>query len=398
MARKFEYGLIFVFMFMFCFSIYGQTFNEKREAIMKKYEELVQSGKMTREEADKKKAEELKILHQQDEKEMIKSKDVPMHLYGKVVDQNGDSVESVSITYSYWYYKPSAGPNNLFMDRKEEKILTSKDGLFEISARGMGLTINVLGKDGYDVKGMPHAHFDFEEDGTYRNSTLREEQFKSPDPNNPEIFVIRKKGEPTMLFTSGGTSSISFKRNEEAIYGISVIGPAGYNCRRYDGAQSYEGRIDLFVSAKLEEDAFNLTLKANGAKGSGIVVSEEKLYAAPDGEYKNEYSLKVTKQYDSFHPLYLYCRTGDPLVYSEIKLEVYASEDQFVVKFYTTCNPYGEKNLDHGRYLYSSSKIESLKDEAWKSLKEKKYPPKPDFKALEEEGKKEYLKKTKQSQ
>lgn len=336
----------------------AEEWKTQKVEMEKKYLKLVEDGKITEEQAIKDMEKEANAWMEKRVKEERKEyeKELPTmpykYFYGKVVDQNGDPVEGADVDYG------------VFDIRKH--TITDKNGLFKINEKGIrSLDILIRGKEGYDAKStLPKVYY-YEKDGSYK---YENELSRTPDPTTPEIFKLRKKGEPTMLLTSGGTSNMSFDKEKESSFSIDVLSPAGYNCSPFDSSGKATKRVDLLVSSEYMDGAFIIKIKAIGEKGAGLILSEEKLYDAPDDRYNAEYELKAAKQYGAYDPLYLYCRTGEPLVYSMLKLEIYPSEQSVKVKFYSYCNPYGERNFEQGRYMYSTKKIEALKDEAWKAL------------------------------
>jgi hypothetical protein len=383
----------------FAGGVWGQTFNEQREAIMKKYEDLVKNGKLTREEADEKKAKELQSIRQTTLMEETKLTDRPMHLYGKVIDQNGDPVESALLSYSYYFYSSSAGPNDLFQGYKKDQVKTNKDGLFEIKATGDGkIIIKLLGREGYDEKGISLVDYEYDKSGAYHKRLDPDERFKQPDPKNPEIIRIRKKGEPTIVLTSDGEYNLSWNPEQEKSYAVCFI--CDYNREDIEKIISAGKRIDLIASGKYDGENYQITFKVEGEKDTGVLLGDEKLYEAPNAGYKPEVEMILKQQTGTnTQTMYLYAKTGSPPIYSRLRLNVYLNPDSksISIKYYSYTNPYGDMSFEEGKYMYSSEKYDSLKNETWKSLRQGKYPPKPDFKALEEEGKKEYLKTHKES-
>jgi len=63
--------------------------------------------------------------------EISKNFDKPIHLYGKVVDQNGDSVEDAVVKCEYGFFDKSVGVLNMYIGTKRLTLLTDKEGRFE---------------------------------------------------------------------------------------------------------------------------------------------------------------------------------------------------------------------------------------------------------------------------
>lgn len=381
-----------------------QSLNEKQQEIYKKYEDLVKNGKMTRQEAEKKIVKEVSLLYFAFEKEDIIKSEREIEFYGKVIDQNGESVEGALIACSYGVYNPKAKLGDIMDLSKLEvkRIFTNKEGMFQLKTKTLGgITVEIKGRDGYDAYGILPFDFVFDDKGNYALKKINNETtpFKRPDPNNPEIFQIRKKGEPTIVITSEGEYNLKWTQEEENRYAICFI--CDYSRENLEKIISAGKRIDLIVTGKYETGEYRIKFKAEGEKGAGVLLREDKLYEAPSEGYQSEVEILINPKTDlTKRTLYLYARTGNLLIFSRLRLNIYLSSDlkSLTIRYYSYTNPYGERSFEEGQYMFSSDKYETLKIESWKSLREGYYPKKPDFRALEEEGKKEYLKKQKETQ
>lgn len=119
----------------------------------------------------------------------------PISFYGKVLDQDGQPVEDVLVRMN-WTDTSKEGTS-----RAERK--TSENGDFSITEiHGKSLGILSLEKEGYlpAKKTNPHS---FEYGGFW------EPDYHEPDPNNPVIFYLKRKGQPAPLVKSEGKMVIS---------------------------------------------------------------------------------------------------------------------------------------------------------------------------------------------
>ena len=130
----------------------------------------------------------------------------PLRLYGVVVDQDGNPVPSAAVSY---------GVSNKIVNT--ESILGSTrgetrsgtDGRFEISERGMGISVRVSKEGYYQILGDdPRASAR----GFYNGDNPGKSDELLPPSSAPAVFVLRKMGNaiPLVQFKSG---SIMVDRN-----------------------------------------------------------------------------------------------------------------------------------------------------------------------------------------
>lgn len=317
----------------------------------------------------------------------------PVDFIGKILDQNGDAVSGATVKYSYSYF---CYGEEWFQCTKGGSAQTDENGFFEVKEKkAESFRIEKIKADGYDT-GMADNSFKGEW-MFFKSSPFFNCQGKR---DNPAIFVLRKKGEPTMLFTSGEEQHFAFNQQENQSYAVCLAGYVGrYPNMPLEKALSEKRRIDLTATAKFENGICKLTLEAVGAKNAGLLVNEEQLYEAPTNGYESKAVVEVEDKEGNRKKIFLYVKSGDPLIYSRIDVETVRTNEGLYVKYYSWTNPYGERGLEQGCYMSRMEETyKKLKHEAADSLTKGKYPPKPDFKALEEEGKKEYLKTHKDMQ
>jgi len=130
----------------------------------------------------------------------------PLRLYGVVVDQEGNPVPGASVGFSV-SNKIVNTESILGSTRGETR--TDPDGRFEISERGMGISVRVS-KDGYyqvlgdDPRASARGFYNGDNPGKIDKSL--------PPSSAPAVFVLRKMGKaiPLVQFKSG---SIMVDRN-----------------------------------------------------------------------------------------------------------------------------------------------------------------------------------------
>lgn len=129
----------------------------------------------------------------EDVAEEMKWINTPINFWGKVVDEDGNPIPDVTVSYTA-------------MDKPLEQLIRDQgtrhtgkseaNGLFSITGiKGMGLGIQVT-KDGYYQT----------KQSAYSIGYAVPSEHKPPSPNDPTIFVLRKMGEtePLKVVSSGG--------------------------------------------------------------------------------------------------------------------------------------------------------------------------------------------------
>jgi hypothetical protein len=372
MSRK-----MFVIAWSLIFGLFAFAQMDREHEVQKMLQEQVKSGKLTQEEADKKFYEEMA-------KEMVK-KNVSITFYGKVIDQDGTPVTQAVVKCGISAY--SLNPLE-FMTFKETVVQTNSEGIFEVKdKRGESITIKEIIKDGYEdsfyVTNKSAKYTDYGYVFEHRMETS-----KRPDLKSPEIFKIRKKGEPVLLLTH--SSNFAFKKGEGKKYTINSVSTY-LGMALLEDAQRKGKRIDIILSCEYENGAYIFSIEPIGDR-AGVIASNEKPYMASETGYLPKYrtTIKDAPMQDK-QILYFLVKSGDPSVYSRLTVELRTQDSgsenaRLAGKYDSACNPYGGRELEQ---VWGLDDYRQLENQAWNSLiKEKKYPLKPDFKALQKEAKK----------
>jgi len=130
--------------------------------------------------------------------------------------------------------------------------------------------------------------------------------------------------------------------------------------------------------------------------GSGIFASDEELYEAPEGEYRDEWSF-MARDMDLPEDHFLYVKSRTPSIYSRVEItDIRVTREHVRIYGSSTTNPYGDRVLDSVDFPPYSTEPEieriyqvgdRLEEEAKAALREGRLPPRPKIMALIEAAK-----------
>ena len=245
----------------------------------------------------------------------------PIEFYGKVVDANTNAVEGASITFA-WSEKPT----------KEGELRSSTvsdvEGLFSLHGKH-GPSLEVwFSKEGYyssqhGQMGFSYYHGDF-----------------SPDPVNPVIFLLRKKGQGAELITSD--NGIRLK--------VDARVPRDNTPVRVDFFRkqaSASGQLEIRQNKPPWKDAKEWSFRLSIPDGGLVENQDEFQFEAPEANYlptveyrftngETNWTTQVTKQF--------YITFGQPRKYGWLRVESNLAQETIFLTY--AINPSGSRNLE----------------------------------------------------
>jgi hypothetical protein len=256
--------------------------------------------------------------------QMLASWQAPIEFYGKVVDENSNAVTGAKVSF-HWVEEPKPEGN------RTSTTTSDANGLFSLQgARGPSLAVSVS-KEGYYTsrQGLPEFRYGLFQDGNF-----------SPDPQNPVVFHLKKKGPSEPL--------ASLKRN----YSIPRDGtPVSINIDT--GATTPGENGNVVVRCWTQDQG-----KSSGQKydwrcrvtipGGGIVSTDEEFaFVAPETGYKP--STEITMPADrndwtSDVDLRFFFRLADGR-YGRMTFSMIAGGQHFCM-IDSVLNPAGSRNLE----------------------------------------------------
>jgi hypothetical protein len=247
----------------------------------------------------------------------------PIEFYGKVVDENTNPVERANITFG-WSETPD--------ESGEMKMTTQSDaeGLFSLHDKhGPSLEVWVS-KEGYYS-----SH-----NGQWGFSYMHSNDRYLPDPQNPVIFILHKKGQGVELITSeNGMRS-----------DVWVRIPKDNTPVRVDFFQkqvSATGQLEISQDKPPWQDATNWSFRLSIPDGGLVENQDEFQFEAPESGYQptvefdftkgeTNWTTQVTKQF--------YIVFGEPRKYGWLRIESNIAQETVFLTY--AINPDGSRNLE----------------------------------------------------
>ena len=268
---------------------------------------------------------------------LIESSNVPIDFWGKVIDQNGNPVASVEVTFIYT--TEHANVAGVAWGRQEVhqgSVVSDQTGVFSITGlRGNGLSIKDLRKEGFEYK--PHRSSSFD----YYGSTAAGKF--TPDPRNPFLFVMVNQTTAEPLVSYGGNFGKTMRVPGDGT-------PSRWNL--WNGQPDPKGDLQITFSREPAALARVGPPRAWSAKvevvGGGITEApaDEAIYRAPEDGYASAVDYPKVEQKRGVSARTFYVKTADGK-YGRVQLELYPGDEgptaRCLIK--AQMNPSGSRNL-----------------------------------------------------
>ena len=212
---------------------------------------------------------------------MMKALVVPITFYGRVVDDGGRPVEGAEVG-ARLAGPPDFDPMRWRPPKPYHRAHTDHDGRFAFEGlTGASLTIEMVRRRGYefDRRANLENHFEYSERGRKGGLPTRE---------SPATFVLRKRGEPTVLVRFRADTRLDEKQPE---VWLDFFAAQGTRVGRTASPPPLNGEpftADLrFKAERLPEAAsWQITFGAPGP--GGVFFSSRRLYEAPTSGFAPE--------------------------------------------------------------------------------------------------------------
>ncbi len=250
----------------------------------------------------------------------------PINFYGRVVDESNEPVVAANIHFT-WNDISEKGTS-------DTDLKSDNDGLFSLTGR-RGKAISVTAsKDGYYT-------YPSERLSSFEYANPADGLF-TPDPNNPVVFHLRKKGV--------GVDLISSEYGVKPHFGIPV--PLDGTPVQADLLERKVGQGELTLSQvkpdyKHWKQATNWSFRMDLPSGGFVVQNEEFPFTAPEEGYQPVLEFNFHREQPDWKinlQNNYYIKFGNPPRYGRIHLET--SIDMAGARLTYVINPDGSRNLE----------------------------------------------------
>jgi uncharacterized repeat protein (TIGR03803 family) len=249
----------------------------------------------------------------------------PIDFYGKVVDEKSNAVSNAGVSFR-WSDLTARGFEN------SSTAQSDSNGLFSLTGKqGGSLTVSV-GKNGY---------YTFDRWGkTFFYSKMDAGRKHIPDPLNPVIFYLRKKGQGVELIASENGMRPD----------VWVRVPKDGTPVRVDFFQkqpSVTGQLEISQIKPPWQGATNWSFRLHIPEGGLVENQDEFQFEAPETGYQTtvgydfkkgetNWTTQVTKQF--------YITFGQPRKYGWLRIESNLAQETIFLTY--AINPTGSRNLE----------------------------------------------------
>lgn len=255
---------------------------------------------------------------------------MPINFYGKVIDENNQPVEGAIIKLQW---NDTSVKGTSYGNTKSDA-----DGLFSLTGEeGKLLQIQVSKEGYYGYRNERIASFEY--------AAFFDPQYHIPDPNNPVVFHLRKKGEPAELIY------------RDILYGIKIDGTPHYidlvSGQKFIGSNpTGDLMVQIIrVADNTNPKKFDWSAILQGVGDGGLIeTNSEFMFEAPVEGYqtKIEYRKEISDpEWKREIEKNFYIRSRNGKVYARIEANIipkYQNSASIRIKSYV--NPNGSRNLE----------------------------------------------------
>jgi hypothetical protein len=252
----------------------------------------------------------------------------PIDFYGKVIDENSNVISGARVGFQ-WIESPD--------DEYGHRASTESDsqGLFSLNGKhGTSLEVSAS-KEGYYTPGPGFESFAYALSGHFL-----------PDPANPIVFHLRKKGRGEQLIHIAG---IGLRTMRDFL--LSGDGKATEVLLR-DGRLAPEGqgdlRVEFWAGQPIEGAPWRITWRCRvRVPGGGLIQTEEEFpFLAPQTGYaeSDEWAIDTTNWTEQVNKQY-YVKLRDGR-FGRVKLRIIGVPSRAYFRMESFLNPSGSRNLE----------------------------------------------------
>ena len=283
--------------------------------------------------------------------------------YGKLVDQNGNQIPNVKIKCSTMYvFIPPFG-----LDDKYSTVRTDNRGCFKFRGRGMNMSVDIpRDYPGYEFiyDDNPRIGSGYAPPSRLRSGYGKNQEILVASKANPLVFTLRKKGMPAYILGNKGRGNQRILEDvlDDINTSLYLVAPwidsdglpgnfPGEEESKY-GQVKPSGNKDLLIEGTLSTDETQFDWQISPIPpNSGIILSDELLYEAPETGYQSAIQLSVPINTIELKK-YLYIKLDDGKFYGRLDSEfsvdsLDGNSSEVMILIGSWINPDGSRNLEY---------------------------------------------------
>jgi hypothetical protein len=259
----------------------------------------------------------------------------PINFYGRVLDQDGEPLAGVKVTFDVRIAYPNAATG---MRMGEEKSTPQSDANGNFTLTGMSgysIKIESVEKIGYKLSDKFNHEYVYSWSGDIFH----------PDPNNPVIFKMWKQIGSEHLITGG------------KFYAVNPDGrPYTLNLLEDTKSEGTNAPGDIIVRVHRPQQIkprtkFDWSYSIDVVDGGIIHTNDDFMYRAPEAGYKDKYEFTVSAASTNWLPevehQQFYVKTRNGRVFGCLEVRVIPDyNDHSVFDVHYAANPSGSRNLE----------------------------------------------------
>lgn len=271
--------------------------------------------------------------------EYLADLNMPIEFYGQVLDLEGRPVPEADVTMRLSF----APPTPLMKNQKLVKTTTDQTGRFTFRKTGYQLYLVEVEKEGYQYhyKYNPNRGFRFHKGEKKAELGQLEDQ--------PAIFKVRKKGEPTLVLTNG--ASFQFRPGPSSVRYFDLLRQSWTYPKllKTEKINFKDWHEHLRISLSKEADTYHLLFEGLD-EGTGLVMGKPEQYMAPETGYQPTLDLAIPQdEKETERWLFLEGRGGE--FYTMLKVKTAPTKKWLNLNVWYGTNPVGSRNLERSPEL-----------------------------------------------
>lgn len=288
-----------------------------------------------------------------------------IHIYGKVLDEDGSPVNNAEAKVQWDLF--TARPNPLH----EQWVKTDSEGEWDFETKAWRMFVREVRAPGYLFSRLLQDPTDRTTD-VERNRT---------SPTNRIVLRLHKMRDPTFIVanqgrlvrtTSGKPFACRFDMFQRKTWSVKEATNETWSAFYPD--------LEVQVERYGTNGGWRVVYRTPN-EGCGLLITNILLFMVPDEGLAQECVLEGTKDQD--FPRYLYLRTRTPAIYSRFQLRHGIDPDTCIISYEAESNPYGGRSLEPYAEMEPLWQLrERLAAEAIREITAGRRPAKPDYPKL----------------